>query len=253
MASQITLESKAAKANKPTIKKDENGYYLINLGAFNTYNSAGEYYLCDNSALEFLKSPKSLLGRRIQNGVLRSEYQHPTYEECKSAGSMEDKLKCITKRAIKIDLDRVCGHIKSVNFNILDKTEKGWENYPIIVINGWVKPAGPFKNVLQEALDNPDENVTFSVRSLVKRSVEGLTIVKRVRDVSTWDYVFEPGIKIASQWNAVGLEHKECDVCLNGMCSTVFQEIMASVEDIDDISVEKIVLENEDDDPLLKW
>ena len=255
MADNVTLESKAAQSGKPTIQKDKNGYYLVNLGAFNTYNSAGQFYKCEPSTLEYLKTPDSILGRRISKGLLRSEYQHPVYTKCNDFYNAKDKARCITQRAIRIDLDRVCAHIKSINFNILDRTESGWEKYPIMLINGWVKPTGPFKAELQEALENPDENVAFSIRSLVKQNVVGVEIVKTVKDVSTWDYVFEPGIKIASQWNAVGIENRDCDICVNGVCSNVIKDILVSSEELDKHTVDKITfnLMEEDNDPLLKW
>ena len=255
MAKQLTLASKASNTDKPTVKKDDNGYYLVNLGAFNTYNSAGQFYKCDNPTLDYLRSTESILGRRINKGMLRSEYQHPTYDNCKKISDTRSKVTCITQRAIKIDLDRVCAHIKSINFNVLDRAEKGWEKYPIILVNGWAKPTGPYKDELKEALENPDENVAFSIRSLVKQDVVGVEIVKTIKDVSTWDYVFEPGIKVATQWNAVGLENRSCDVCVNGVCSNVLKDILVSSEELDKHTVERLtmnILEDEND-PLAKW
>ena len=255
MAKQLTLDSKASKVDKPTVKKDKNGYYLVNFGAFNTYNAAGQFYKCDNSTLDYLRSNESILGRRIIKGMLRSEYQHPTYTKCKQISDTRQKAACITQRAVKIDLDRVCAHVKSINFNVLDRAEKGWERFPIILVNGWVKPAGPYKNELKEALDNPDENVAFSIRSLVKQDVVGMEIVKTIKDISTWDYVFEPGIKVATQWNAVGIENRSCDICVNGVCSNVLKDVLVSAEELDKHTVDRLVMNilKEEDDPLAKW
>jgi len=247
MANQIALGSKA-KNKQVNIVKDENGYYKVRLGAFNTYNHSGIFYHCDNKVLEFLKSDKSVLGRRLRNGMLRSEYQHPDYKGM----SLEEQL----KRALTIDMDRVCGHIKEVIFNITDMTEKGWENLPIIIIDGWVKPTGPYGKNLQEALDNPDENVAFSYRGPVKQKRVGSTIVRYVADVSTWDYVFEPGVKIATQWNAAGLEHRTEDdvVCLNGVCSAKFKKCIAGMEELKDYNVKEVLkITSEEETIFDRW
>ena len=256
MAKELTIQSKAANSKKNTVKKDENGYYLVNLGAFNTYNSAGQYYRCTMDTLKKLQTQDSILGRRIINGVLRSEYKHPLYEECKGLMDIKRKSACILRRAMLIDLNRVCAHIKSVNFNITNQTEPGWPDDPIIIVSGWVKPILPFKQELLGALENPDENVTFSIRAFVKETLKGTTLVKHVNDISTWDYVFEPGVKIASQWNAVGMEHREsCDVCINGICSNVLKEVLVSSEHIGKADAENIISEmfEEDKDILSKW
>jgi len=247
MGSQIALGSKA-KGKKVDIIKDENGYYKVRLGAFNTYNQSGIFYHCNLSVLEFLKTDKSVLGRRLKNGMLRSEYQHPSYKGM----STEEQL----RRALTIDLDRVCGHIKEVIFTVTDRTEKGYSNLPIIIIDGWVKPTGPYGKNLQEALDNPDENVAFSYRGPVRQKVVGTTLVRYVADVSTWDYVFEPGVKIASQWNAAGLEHRTEDdvICLNGVCVSKFRKHIAATEELKDYDIKEVIkITSEEESIFDRW
>ena len=247
MADKIELASKA-KNKKVDIIKDDNGYYKVRLGAFNTYNHSGMFYHCDNKTLEFLKSDKSVIGRRLKNGMLRSEYQHPDYKGM----SGNEQL----RRALTINMDRVCGHIKEVTFNITDVTEKGWNKLPIIVIDGWVKPSGPYGKNLQEALDNPDENVAFSYRGPVMQKVVGTTLVRYVKDISTWDYVFEPGVKIATQWNAAGMEHRTSDdvICLNGVCSTKFKKCVAGMEELSNYNITEVIkIENEEKTIFDRW
>ncbi len=55
-------------------------------------------------------------------------------------------------------------------------------------------------------MDNPDENVAFSIRSLVNVVVEQGKIIRRLKALFTYDKVIEPGIKIATQFDTVGLE-----------------------------------------------
>ena len=219
------LESnKALHDDKKTIIKDENGYYKIALGAFNTYNASGIFYRLKDPSI--LLRDKTILNRRVTTGELRAEEEHPDFKHM----SREE----IITRTIKLDLTRVCAHIKAVEFVDLGRCEPGWEGHNIHIVYGWVLPSGPFGDSLAKSLENPDENVAFSVRSLVRQKTIGATIVRDVLDVSTWDHVYEPGIKIATQWFAAGIEHRSEDIgiCIDGVCSTKLKNVMASSEDI---------------------
>ncbi len=69
---------------------------------------------------------------------------------------------------------------------------------------GEVRPSGPYGQVLKDALDNPHENVYFSVRSLtVDDMMRG---VKYTRDIVTWDFVNEGGIYNANKYYSPALE-----------------------------------------------
>ena len=209
-----------------SIVKDASGYYKITLGAFNTYNRSGIYYR--------IKRPKDLLEgntilkRRITEGTLRSELDHPDYT---NMGKNE-----IINRTITLDMKNTIAHIKAVEFVDTGRCEPGWDGYNITIVYGWVKPVGPYAEILQEQLDNPEENVAFSVRSLVKQSYVGTTLVRDVIDVSTWDSVKESGIKIASQWNAAGIEsivgNEDIGICVDGVCYNALKETLTANEDI---------------------
>jgi len=218
-----TLVSKKKISNiDDTVIKDEDGYYKILLGGFNTYNRSGIYYRIKdpNSLLE----NNTILRRRVTEGTLRSEEEHPVYN-----GMNNNE---IISRTIFLDSTRVCGHIKSVIFVDTGRCEKGWDGYNITYVYGWVKPTGPFGNILKEQLDNPNENVAFSVRSLVKQKYIGTTLVRDVLDVSTWDHVFEGGIAKANQWAAAGIESIKDDIgiCLDGVCKNDIKKMISGNE-----------------------
>jgi hypothetical protein len=220
---QVTkLESKKERQGvKSAVIVDENGYYKILLGAFNTYNRAGTYYRIKNPSL--LLTNKTILNRRITEGTLRSEEEHPDYK------GMSDRE--IVRRTIFLDSKNICAHIKTVEFVDTGKCEPGWDGYNITLVYGWIKPTGTHGPTLKESLDNEDENVYFSVRSLVRERYIGSTLVRDVLDVSTWDHVYEGGIKVASQWNAVGIE--DIGICVDGMCDLVSGNVTAGTEAMD--------------------
>ena len=196
--SKIVLDSK--KGNKKTeIIKDENGYYKVTLGAFNTFNKSGIYYNVPD--INKVLGPSSLVGRRIKEGILFAEVDHPDVSDCIANG---DKL-CIANKTIKLNPNNKCCHIKKIEVEVTNRVEPGFK-YPVTIIHGWVKPEGPKKEVIQDALDNPDSNVHFSVRSLVNERKVGKLRIRDVLLVSTWDYVVEGGVKYANQWFTAGVE-----------------------------------------------
>jgi len=214
------VSKKETSGVKDAIIVDENGYYKILAGAFNTYNRQGVFYRIKQPDTLLLQ--KTILNRRITEGTLISEDEHPDYKGLNN--------KEIVARTIKLDTSRKCGHIKAVEFIDTGKCEPGWDGYNITIVYIWFKPSGPFGPSLKEALDNPDENVYFSVRSLVREKFVGRTKVRDVIDVSTWDHVYEGGIAKASQWNAVGIE--EISACVNGLCYTDIDNITSGNESI---------------------
>ena len=65
---------------------------------------------------------------------------------------------------------------------------------------------------MRSSLNNPDENVAFSLRSLVEQGMEHGIIQKHIRTLITYDYVNEGGISIANKYKSPGLE-KISDEC----------------------------------------
>lgn len=214
--------------NKNTIVKDENGYYKVNLGAVNTYNDNGVFYKVED--INYHTSEKSVVGSRIRAGILRAEYDHPNFDNLTQ--------KELINKILTINPDRICGHIKSVEFTNLGRSEIGWDKYPIHTVDAWFKPQGPFGEHLEESLSNPDENVALSIRSMVTEAKLGNTLVRNVLEISTWDFVVENGVKIATQWNAAGVERKQhIDgvVCLDGNCLPKLKSAVAGFENSENI------------------
>lgn len=181
---------KTHNVNK-TLEKDDNGYYKVCLGGLNTYNSAGAYYVADG-VKELVSNPSSLVYRRLKSGYLNGEMGHPSF------------VPGMTKtdyilRNMKIDQSNISHHIKEIEF-IPDS--KG----NMIRIMGWVKPSGPHGELLKQALDNPDQNVAFSIRSFTDDTMQAGRVTKKIKEIITWDWVVEPGIKEANSWDTLAME-----------------------------------------------
>ena len=172
------------------ITPDTNGYYPLQIGAMNVYNAAREYYIYQGAAEKLFNESSSFM-RRVSNGCLKSEVGHPRY----IPGMSE---KDYIRRMIDIDEKNVCAHIKEVRLDFSNK------NY--IGIIGLVKPAGPKADALAGALENPDENVCFSVRGVTDDYIERGQTYRILRNIITWDWVNEPGIAPSTKWSSPALE-----------------------------------------------
>ena len=79
---------------------------------------------------------------------------------------------------------------------------------------GKVKPSGPMGPSLKEQLENPSENVAFSVRSLTRDKRIAGQLFKHMTTLVTWDYVNEPGISVATKYDNPSLESVGMEVHL---------------------------------------
>ena len=134
--------------------------------------------------------------RRVSNGYCRGEYGHPK----KQPGmSFQDFM----HRILTIEESMVSHHIKEV---WIEKGKVLHQGRPVIAIMGLVKPAGPYANALERSLENPDENVAFSIRSITDDYRIGAQIQKHLREIVCWDFVNEPGLSVANKYAAPSLE-----------------------------------------------
>ena len=210
---KLTATKVKVNGGDGSLKKNELGYYRMPLGALNTVNSAGEYYVEKGSAKLFEQSGQ--LQRQIKAGNLKGEYGHPK----RQVGMTEKQF---LLRCSRVEEQSVAAHISSVEldyeyakkYNMVKPvglTPKQNKEVGVIVpIFGMICGSGPFGPALEKSLENPLENVCFSIRSFtVDYYVDGRTF--RVLDeIITWDPVTEPGISTATKWDsdnkAIGLE-----------------------------------------------
>jgi hypothetical protein len=177
------------------IKRDENGYYPMVVGALNVYNSAGQFYVYEQAKELFQES--SQLMRRVSKGALRGEYGHPK----PTPGMSNDQF---ANRVMSIYEENTCCHHKEITLDFENvKDESG---NPVIAIISKVCPSGPMGPALERSLQNKDENVCFSIRAFTD-DFRDRGITKRVlKTIVTWDLVNEPGLAIANKFAAPALE-----------------------------------------------
>ena len=196
MSAIIKFQQTKVGSNKTkTMTPDENGYYPMVLGAVNAYNSSGAYYPAA-PVVKLLQESSSFI-HLVNSGMLRGECGHPDLNEYKTK---EEKF----KRVMTIDEKNIALHIKEV---WLENTQGS-----NIKMMGMLTPSGPKGESLQKSIDNPDENVSFSIRSLTLDRYNNGKLNKYIRKIITWDHVYAPGIETANMWDSPGLEELSTDI-----------------------------------------
>lgn len=181
------------------IEPDADGYYELVVGGLNTFNNTNAWYYTLEGARE-LFGPGSILHRRIANGCLRAEVGHPKQKPGESN-------EMFFSRMLDIDMDNTCAHFKSVwldeNYG---KNNPQHGNPSLVAIMALVKPTGPKAQMLKDALENPNENVCFSIRALADEGYVNGRRLRVLKEVITIDFVNEGGILIASKWDSPATE-----------------------------------------------
>ncbi len=178
------------------LKCSEDGYYTVVLGALNYNNSSGAHYPYSQSA-KALFDASSMFIRRVNSGALRGEYGHPRPQP-------GQPITAFMSRCADIHEQSVSHHIRKVWLS--EDTVKGPDGRPCLAILGEVKPCGPYGDALRRSLENPSENVCFSIRSFTEDKYVGGVLHKNLVNIITWDLVNEPGINVATKWKSPALE-----------------------------------------------
>jgi hypothetical protein len=180
------------------IKVDENGYYPMVVGALNMFNSAGEFYEAEEAKSLFTDQSGPFM-RRVKRGACRGEYGHPKPLPGQSERSF-------ASRCLSILEDRVCAHHAEITLdfdNVKDRDGKS-----VIAIISKVRPSGPFGPTLKDSLNNPKENVCFSIRAFTDDKVRGGVTYRTLKQIVTFDYVNEPGMSVAEKFFSPALESR---------------------------------------------
>lgn len=178
------------------IKPDAQGYRKMVIGALDSFNSGGAYYVL-NDRVRGLFDQSSILQRRIADGALRGEMGHPRKQ---ANMKPSDWL----QRVLDIYEPNMCVHYKSVTLDFNSATVINGR--PIVPIYAELAPTGAMGPALEKQLSNPNENVCFSIRSLTDDNNVGGVIQKEIKTIVTFDCVNEPGMANAKKWFAPSLE-----------------------------------------------
>lgn len=208
------------------LKKNEEGYYPMVVGALNVENNCGDYYPLAAGRDVIEKCPEFL--RRIRAGQCRSELGHPK----KLPGMTNDEF---IARNLYIDPANVSSHFEKVWLlaGVADNSGNG-----TVLTMANVCPSGPHGPALEKQILNPKENVAFSIRCFSEDIFMGFKKVKHIRKIVCYDQVNEPGVALATKYNAPTLEHLS-DVLIT---PEIVREILANRNKMDNMGLEHDII-----------
>jgi hypothetical protein len=195
---KIVFSAVKVHATNKTLEKDANGYYKVILGGFNTFNGSGDFYLFDGVE-DLVENKSHVLSRRLKSGYLHGERGHPVFQMGMTKAQFYS-------RNLRIDIGNVSHHIRDIEFIKTDEDSGLGDGSKFVRVEAWVKPSGEHGDQLLKALENPDQNVAFSIRCFTKDEVINGVNIKKVLQIITWDWVIEPGIAKANEWHKLSME-----------------------------------------------
>lgn len=209
---EITIQR--GHTGKGTVKRLDENYVEVVLGALEFPNSVGALYDLESAAAIIERSVP--FNRRISDGYLNGEMGHPVERECKDYSDYVRRIHTIDERNTAINIRRVW-----INRNYV-----GPNGVKCIAIMGEVAPFGPHASSIERALNNPHANLAFSIRSMTTDRIVAGCRRKFFDNIITWDVVNEPGLSVANKFNAPSCESADL-ITLSSI--PVTQTLMESV------------------------
>lgn len=211
-----------AESDPKYLKPDKDGYYTKIVGAVNTFNSRGEYYVGDNIDNFFGKG--SSFVAQVKDVGLESEVEHPEFKEGMT-------LSKYIERNLVIDKNNVCALIKDIWISRENWKEKNATNN-LILIYAKLKPYGKRSDFLQNKLSNKI-NVAHSIRSITMDNRTSFPYKKRLKKIITFDTVERPGIQYADVNHTMKFSNEsESSVTIDLKDDVTKGEVITSLNDL---------------------
>lgn len=175
---------------------DASGYYAINLGGLDVYNESNALYVASTAKDLFTSS--SHLMRRINGGKLYNELGHPKRE----VGMTDDQYLI---RILTVYENNACSHLRRIHLEEIQDPNLN-NGKPFIRIIGEVKPMGQLGLLVEDTFKNADSDACYSIRSITNDQFIGNVRHKHLKEIATWDYVLEPGVRHATKYYTASSE-----------------------------------------------
>ncbi len=196
---------------KGILKKLDNDYYEILIGAFAAHGNGGWFYDLD-SAVRYMNTNAEFL-HLLNNRRLRSENGHPVREP-----GMKD-LDWM-QRVHEIKESNWSSHFRKIRLS--HDTVKDKKGRYVVAIIAEATPCGAHADAMKRSFENPDEDINYSIRSFARRDFR--TMRKHINKIITWDTVTDPGIAEISKYNTPSMESRSLDLENPGEVSRILDQ-----------------------------
>lgn len=194
MKNNFEITVQRGYSGQGNVKRIDQNYCQVVLGALEYPNSTGAVYDLE-SAIQIIERSQTF-NRRMKDSFLRGELGHPVERECRDYNDFVRRIHTIDERNVAIHIRRVW----------IDRNYVGPDGKKIIAILGEIAPSGPHAASIERSLNNPHENLAFSVRSLTNDRIVAGVRRKFFDNIITWDVVNEPGLSPANKFNSPSCE-----------------------------------------------
>lgn len=171
---------------KGILKKLDNDYFEIILGAWGTTGNGGWIY-DEQAAINYMNQDSQWL-QAIRDQQLRSEWGHPVRQPGMTDQEWFQRIHTILE-------SNWSSHIRKIHLSTNTVTDK--KGRKVIAVIGEVTPSGKHADAFRRQLENPDEDVSYSVRSFARKCFR--THRKFINKIINFDSVGTPGIGVASK------------------------------------------------------
>jgi hypothetical protein len=199
MGQSIRFENTAlqARGKQGKIKKAPSGYYEnVIVGGWGIHNGAGQYY--STMGVKDWFCARSPFMQYVRDGYLKGENGHPRREPGMNDTDWLRRVRTVVE-------DNVACHYKKIELvdNLVIDPKTGKKALGVVVD---VCPSGPGGDAFERSMDNPHENVAFSVRTITNDSIRPSEWIKYLKHLTTWDVVTIPGIHDANKYDSPSME-----------------------------------------------
>lgn len=206
MADIILSYERWPEGNKGALKPNERGEYRVRLGALNVFNTSGIGYIDGDGEYNLRNAikndgqdgrPMSMLNQRMYKNSFLGEAGHPNWEPGMDKSKFFERNLYIDPKCVSHSIRKLYLIDTKENVNKLGITGN------IVYIDADIVPIGPYGQALKQMLESPYENVAFSIRALTDIIYVNSTKIRKLKDIMSWDWVIEPGIKMANKLDMI--------------------------------------------------
>ncbi len=188
------------RRNGKTVRADQEGYYTLPVAVLGTVSQNNTYYDVESFAKQ-MTSPDTFINKVLTQGKLYGEFGHPRIAGLSNELSLE-RLAVVEEKSIS-------HHIRDIS------TGASLPNGGKLVLAS-IKPTGPYKQALQDSIDDPCINTAFSLRAITSAEPRGQVSYRVMKKLVTFDAVAAGGYSEAAKSYAPGLESFDVSIDSTG-------------------------------------
>lgn len=220
---RFVVDKSDLEGKQGVLKKDAEGYYNdVLVSVWNVANSIGERYIIDNDVMNMLDPDKQLsqMTKWLKAGKLIGEKEHPHISEFISKDTTYEFAKSLwIQRNAELRVDNKAMQYAGLRTAVLPDKVDGR------TVHGVFARIRPTVEELDLSLGDPNSNTAFSLRSYIRRMLQGTEIIRKCTNLFTHDWVNSNGLPKCEKFSMPGLESGAMGCILTPRIITDINEI----------------------------